>query len=212
VLIPGFQKFALDLSAALAGLTVTEAIAYIAFRLTIEYIKYEVLSFISEEFVEFLVKELGLEVSAQVVALITLAASLGLGAKGGDEIGAMLSLSRNFNDAYVKYTGDLADQYLQTFETERAANEQFLQDLKDDYGDLLKDVNPNWSLATKMYLIADEEPSEFFSRTIENKNPGVATKDVIESQITRWKYLAHDEEPIIVTDEPSSADILDNTV
>ena len=124
----------------------------------------------------------------------------------------MLKLAQGFDDEYVRYTAELTQDNLDTFEEREGENLQKFQDLKEEYGDLLAAEDPNFSIETLIYFIKNETPDELVARTIENKNPGVMTKDLIESEISRFKWLSHEETPIIVTDEPTDDEYLENLV
>lgn len=206
VVVPGGQ-------ALLGELATISTLTELAVWVAVKYITFQGIELITEEIAEFLVDELGFEVAAQfltiVVAVVTFKATTGDPSALTDQF---LSLATNFSDEYVSLTQAEVQSGLEDLQAFGERTEGKLEELQEISDNLLGDVSPEVTLATKIYLLNSETPSEFFNRTIEDKNPGIKTLEMIESEITRFKLLDHTKPPIIAGDEPDDDEFLDQMV
>lgn len=205
-IIPGAQVFAAQLATIT---TLTELVTFVA----VKYVTLKGISEISDVIIEFLVDELGFEVAGLVIGLLVAYATFqGLAADPSGATDLYLQLAANFDDSFVELTNEAIVGLQEDFQAFQDETTRRLDDLKDIENNLLGDVDPTVALATKIYLLTDESPTEFFNRTIEDKNPGIKVIEGLESEITRFKLLDHRKDPILVSEDISDADYLDKLV
>lgn len=205
-IIPGGQAIAAELAAIT---TLSELVLWLSWK----YVLFTGIEAISDELVSLLVDEFGLESVATLISvIIAVTAFKSIPSDPTKSTEFFMSLAANLDDSFMTITQGEFEDMSKDFEDTRNEIVQRQEALDEIEEDLLGSADPNLSLATMVFLLSDESPTEFFDRTIEDKNPGIKVLGSIETEISRFKLLDHTKPPIIATDELTNAEYLDQLV
>lgn len=197
--------------AVLEGLTAAAANGTLLTYVATVYVQTQIIGFVSDEFINLLVNELGIEAAGYIVFAIT--AFVGFKQLGNSQylegiefLPTMLKLTSNIEDSYQREISEGLKDIQKKQDLFNQEYEESLDALEAIQKELLPDPNLALTREIYMYNFTTETPSEFFNRTVGTKNPGIGEPSFAKEHVARMLRLSHKEQPAIVTEELSDKD------